>query len=89
MKNIEGRIKTIEKKLQVNDKADNEPIVIELVKPNGVNLFEPVEEWITYKEQLKQKPSEDGLQVIIVKPEEELEARRQRKATKNNQYPKS
>ncbi|MHC4758829.1 MAG: hypothetical protein ACYTE8_09240 [Planctomycetota bacterium] len=74
MKNIEGRIKIIEKKLQVNDKVDNESILIQLVHPRGsyLTLPEPVEQWLTYQAALAK-----GSDPIILTAEDELKTRKE------------
>ena len=83
------RLKRIEKKMQLMDKGNEvKTIILEYVysrcdEPKDMPP-EPVEEWLTYKEQLGNEPH-NGFRFIHLDPIEELKAReRLQKVTEGN-----
>ena len=85
MRDINRRINAIEKKLGTASKVED--LVIKHVCSNQNGLMdmlpESTEEWLTYKEQLKNEPR-NGWRIIHLYPDVELEARKQQKATESN-----
>lgn len=85
MSNIARRIEQIEKKLRVRDEVEDLVIMHVYSHQNGLKdmLPEPAEEWLTYKEQLKNEPC-NGIRIIHLYPDKELEARGLQKVTEGN-----
>ena len=80
MKTIERRVEKIEKSLSINQGEKSFRTVFLL--SNAEELPEPIEEWMTYKEELaKQQPKPS---IFFADSKKELEARRLLKATKDN-----
>jgi len=82
MYDISRRVKKAEKTLGVDNQPKKpEVICVRLHSINGPepDLPENVEDWITYKEQMK-----EGRDLIILFSNKEWEAREAQKATKNN-----
>jgi len=78
VKNIERRIEEVEQKLGVGRQVEEHVIVWRMVRPDGTyrTLPEPVEEWLTYKQSLRNKADETR-PIIFLSAEEELEARKE------------
>ena len=82
MSRIKNKIETLEQKLKVGRQKEPLDIVIEVVGGECPQPPEPVEEWLTYIHQMKEK-STNGIRVITLCPKDEWEAREQlRKDTK-------
>lgn len=91
MRDISRRIRTMEKKLNVgNEHLRLRNIIICSAEPDEAEraLPENIEEWLTYKEHLRECPNNS---VVILNAYDEVKAREQRKATKrqDNEYKKA
>jgi len=79
MRSVYRRVERIEQKLRLNDKSNEvKNIVLQYVNSHRGGLKDippgPPEEWLTYEDQLKNKPI-NGHRFIYLDPDEELKAR--------------
>lgn len=90
MRSLYTRVERIEQKIRISDKSNEvRTIVLKGVysRRGGLNDIpqEPPEEWLTYKEQLKNEPI-GGFRFIYLDPDEELRARSvQKEATRGQE----
>lgn len=83
MRSLGNRIKRIEEKLNISD--DRSGVCIILVgKRDSDALPEPLEEWITYKQEKTKCGGKGTIHIGMLSLEKELKAREEQKATESN-----
>ena len=91
MTDIKRRLEKVEKRLRVTD--EEEPLVVLHCygkdKTFKQLLPEPLQDWLTYKQQYEKNEPYNGLRIIHLCPEDELKARKLQKETEGNKKAKN